>query len=545
INGSPTVGILLGSGTPTVLIGYGTLIDTGRACDGGVAAYRGSDGQLLWNFSQRNFDAVTPEGQESLYGVVSAPAIADVDGDGKLEIAFGGLDRNLYMLNSDGSVRWYYHAADTVWSTPLFMNIDADPQLELIAGTDISENTNPKINTPNGGFVYAFDTQQRTPANLPRIAFQTGYIWRTTFDQVIYSSPAAADLLSSNTGNEIAVGSGCFFPDPGSDKRGKWVKILRPSDGVVLQTLNAPACVQSSPAIGDIDGDGLPEIVATVSGAASIGGDGKSDIVAWDPTNPAPKWSTSTGDPNSGTNDAFGGDLQSPVIADLDGNGSLEVIAANFWSVHVLRGDTGAPLTCQSPSCGTQTSLFTWGTLKSTPAVGDINNDGKLDLVIGGMNALNPDHGQLYAWTNFAGTLGSPAGSQSPYSAPWPQFHHDARSSGTTGTPAILLTTTSADAIITPTAHRSFTIPVGSGDGSQISWEAKVLSDPSQIITITSGSGTNGQSVVFDIAGSNLTNGSYTGTIQITSAGLPPVEISVSLLVSGSVSTVFLPAVIR
>ncbi len=542
INGSPTVGILLGSGTPTVLIGYGTLEDTGRVCDGGVAAYRGDTGQLLWNFSLHAFDVVTSGAVEALYGVITAPALADVDGNGTLEVAFGGLDRNLYMLNSDGTVRWYYHAADTIWATPLFMNIDADPQLELIAPTDISANPAVIPPTRDGGFVYAFDTQQRSPLLIP---FQTGNIWRTSFDQVIYSSPATTDLLSSNPGNEIVVGSGCFFPIGNTNKLGKWLKILRPSDGAVLQTLNAPACVQSSPAIGDIDGDGQPEIVATVSGDASIGGDGKSDIVAWDPTNPTPKWSTSTGDPNSGSNDPFGGDLQSPVIADLDGNGSLEVIAANFWSVHVLRGDTGAPLTCQSSSCGSQTSLFTWGTLKATPAVGDIDKDGKLDLVIGGMNVFNSGRGQLYAWTNFAGMLGSPAGNLSAYSAPWPQFHRDARSSGTVATPGIVISMSNIGAITTPSTHRSFRISIRSSDSSQISWVASVLSESARIITITSGSDSVGQELEFVVAGNNLANGSYTGTIQITSAGLSPVQFTVNLVVSDSTTSVFLPLAIR
>ena len=41
----------------------------------------------------------------------------------------------------------------------------------------------------------------------------TGFIWRTHFDQALYSSPLAADLLPNNPGLEIAIGASCV-PSP-------------------------------------------------------------------------------------------------------------------------------------------------------------------------------------------------------------------------------------------------------------------------------------------------------------------------------------------
>ena len=138
INTAPAVGTLFGNGVPYVVVGYGTVRE-GAHCEGGVVAFDGRTGAVLWNFQLKAFGK--SEGfSESNVGVVSSPALADTDGDGRMEIAFGGLDRNLYLLNADGSVRWYYHVADTVWSSPAFVNIDADPALEVIVGTDISAN---------------------------------------------------------------------------------------------------------------------------------------------------------------------------------------------------------------------------------------------------------------------------------------------------------------------------------------------------------------------------------------------------------------------
>ncbi|PDW04067.1 hypothetical protein CJ255_05710 [Candidatus Viridilinea mediisalina] len=539
IYGSPTVGELFGDGVPYVLIGYGTLQNTNRACDGGIVVYRGTDGHMLWNFSQRDFDATSLDGPEALYGVITAPALADSNGDGKLEIAFGGLDRNVYLLNADGSLRWYYHAADTVWSTPLFMNIDDDPELELIVATDISANPHVIPPTHDGGYLQAFKT---TPVEGGRIPFQTGFIWRTSFDQVLYSSPLAADLLPDNPGLEIAVGSGCFFPEDSNDKRGRWIQIIRPADGAILQTLSAPACVQSSPAVADLNGNGRLEIVATVSGAPEIGGDGFSRVVAWDPTNPNPKWQTILRDPNSGSNDPHGGDRQSVVIADLDGNGSLEVVAANFWSVHILEGTTGNPLTCQGPGCASQPSLFAWYTLKSTPAIGDLTGNGKLEVVIGGSHSFNSSHGHLYAWTDFADRLNSSPGPHAPYSAPWPQFRRDAHASGMFSTPSMAVSPQESHVLVSCERPRSITFDISFTDTRAVDWRVASVNPATNLITPVK----EGNSRLrVDVDGCAQPSGTYTKNIELQAEGLSNVSISLNIRVVDEIFMVALPLVVR
>ena len=543
INGAPAVGPLFGDGVPYVVIGYGTSAPSN--CDGGIAVYDGRNGAERYRFSLRAWQQSQGYPAENFYVVFSAPALADVDNNGTLEIAFGGFDRNVYLLNANGSVRWYYHAADTVWASPAFLNTDSDANLELIVATDISANPNLNPPTSNGGLVYAFDTEERSTK---RIEFQQGFIWRTAFDQVIYSSPVIADLLPSNPGLEVAFGSGCFFPSGDPNKRGRWIKIINPSNGALLQTLNAPACVQSTPAVGDIDDDGALELVATVSGDSSIGGDGKSYMVAWDPTEVNPKWQRALGDANSGMNDPFGGDIQSALIADLDGNGSLEVIASNFWSVHVLNGKTGEPLTCQkSPDCGNQASMYAWYTLKSTPAIGDIDNDGKLDLVIGGSNIFNTSRGHLYAWTGFAGTLSSPAGSQPAYSAPWPQFRRDATHSGKFISRAFSLASSALNFTVTAAGSATQSFRISSTDGSALAWTLSELSDPDDLISISVGNGStaNNSQPSFAINATNKPSGNYTASFQLSAAGVPSVTVAVNVRVVDTLYTVAIPMVQR
>lgn len=421
---SPAVGDLFGRGMPHVVVGYGGV--GGPKCDGGVTALRGSDGKTTWNFGLKKFAKKAKFGTNS-HAVFSSPALADTDGDGQMEIGFGSFDRNVYLLNANGSVRWYYNAADTIWSSPAFANVDNDRDLEMIIGTDISANSRLRPPTKDGGYVYAFKTAKRKKKH---ISFRdsSAYVYQTAFDQVIYSSPVVADVLASSPGNEIIVGSGCFFPQRGSNKRGKWVKILRASNGAVLETLPIPTCSTSTPAIGDIDDDGVLEIVITVNGAEQYGGDGFSRIMAFKADSATPLWSVIPYD--RGRNDEFGGNFMSPVIADVDGNGSLEVVAANGASVSIFNGRDGTPLTCQDRSCdGTPFTLYAGETIRSTPAIADLNGDGILDVVAAGGTASSRNGG-LYGWTNLHNFISSSAGIHPPYSAPWPMYRGNARHTG-------------------------------------------------------------------------------------------------------------------
>lgn len=414
---SPSVGELFGDGVPYVVVGYGGV--GGRKCDGGLVAIRGSDGATQWEFSLRKFAKKEKFGTLS-YTVFSSPTLADVDGNGTLEIGFGSFDRNVYLLNSNGSVRWYYNAADTIWSSPVFLDVTGDGDPEMIIGTDISGNLKIKPPTKNGGYLYAFKTAPRNPK---RIQFRDkkAFIWQTHFDQVIYSSPVVADVIPESPGEEIIVGSGCYFPEKTDRKKGNWFKILKPLNGKVIKTLTTQACSSSAAAAADIDDDGIKEVIVTVNGSTNVGGDGFSRVTAWKASSGQEMWSII---PRvRGRNDDYGGNFISPVIADVDGNGSLEVIVANGSGVGIFKGIDGTPLTCQDSACeGGQTTLYAWDSLRSTPVVGDINTDGVLDIIAAGGHTSSGGRGMLYGWTNLSLKVTSDPGLQPPYSVPWPMY---------------------------------------------------------------------------------------------------------------------------
>ena len=93
----------------------------------------------------------------------------------------------------------------------------------------------------------------------------------------------------------------------------------------------------------------------------------------------------------------------SPAVADLDGNGSLEIlIAAEDRRLHAFHAD------------GTQVSGFPieiGAEARGTPAIWDLDQDGAVDIVLAGW-----DRG-VYAWRY--------PGSFLPSGMAWPMFRHD------------------------------------------------------------------------------------------------------------------------
>lgn len=177
------------------------------------------------------------------------------------------------------------------------------------------------------------------------------------------------------------------------------------------QDTGAP--VNSSPVLGDLDGDGVLEIV--------VGSD-NNKVYAWKPDGTLmPGWPVTT-------NDSV---RSSPALADVDGDGHLEVIVGSFdnkvyvWNFHgsILPGwpaSTGSVI-YSSPAVGDidgdqlpevvvgsfDNKVYAWNAdgslvrnwpkptglfVYSSPALADLNRDGVLDVIIG------TDNNRVFAW---------------------------------------------------------------------------------------------------------------------------------------------------
>ena len=140
----------------------------------------------------------------------------------------------------------------------------------------------------------------------------------------------------------------------------------------------------SRPAIGDLDRDGYPEIVyANIEGDVYVfrhdGTPFSGFPVRIDPTFSAPAVRTNTNHVKTGI-------LGSPVLADLDGDGFLDIVVAAM-DQHVYAWDRhgnllpGWPVKIQDPSPGSGQTPVGAESI-NTPVVADLDGDGLPEVVI-------------------------------------------------------------------------------------------------------------------------------------------------------------------
>lgn len=353
-------------------------------------------------------------------GVYSSPALADLDGNdgGLLEIAFGAWDRHVRVINHDCSLVWENFVIDTVWSSPAIGDIDRDGQLDVVIGVDSDDDPGPN-GEQEGGLLHVY--HGATGNELAGFPIQ--------IDEVIWSSPSLADV-NGDGWLEIIVGTGYCWANPACAPDG-------PNPGVG-EYLNAwdhegqylpdwPVAVPNtyafaSPALADIDNDGLPEIIINTvdpddqnaGQIYALNADGTS-VPGWETVRP-----TLPATPPPNPTFIHFSTSASPIAADVTGDGDLEVILASNWDL-VVFDKNGVQLSRDTaPPQAQDFQLRTNQPVASAGAVGDVDGDGDLELVVGGFWETPPDTtGALYVWDFDASASGR---------LEWPMFRRSADS---------------------------------------------------------------------------------------------------------------------
>jgi hypothetical protein len=333
----------------------------------------------------------------------STPLLADIDGDGEYEILWESDAGIVYAYRPNG---YSYFASMNGWFADTDAGYFYGSLVPFIFSTDLENDGEIEViasyaSIRHEGAIYVWQARNGQPreghstakiASLGKLRggciadfngdgeYEIGVVGRSQVNDTVYAA--------------ILDGDGNFLPG--------WPVVLQDRLNFLV----------NYPAAGDVDGDGMPDLVFTISSAFN---DGEVYVLRYDGTAYRPNLS------EDGLWFAtLPGALGCPVLGDVTGNGEVDVVVragsvfpgTAYERVFALDRDgqilSGWPIYTFAGLSATSTT--------HTPVLADIDNDNMLDLV------LTSDDGQVYVWR-----LEVP---YHPEDIPWGQYLHDSRRSG-------------------------------------------------------------------------------------------------------------------
>lgn len=415
----PTVGDVTGDGVAEIAVGYGSTLQGAppNSAPGGFRVYR-NNGTLLWQ-------KITEDRVEGVDGqpdpVVGAAAIGDVDGDGDNDVVFAGFDYNLYLVDGPTGANlagWPKFMRDTVFSSPALHDIDGDGKKDVILGVDAHQEGSPFF-TPDGGClrVFRYDATGTGQSSMTMLGSPISEVpgFPKCVDQVVVSSPAVGDIDGDGR-PEIIHGTGGFYPGRQQkiygwhcDGTPVWGTAQNPGLAVTGQ-------VVTNPALADITGDGILDVLFTT-----------------DNTSPATQFKLHAVRANGtdiftpvaplsffGTNSNAG----DPVVADVLGDSALEILVPTNTEITAFT-TAGVQLTETTPHPNpvVKPSFYTANTVSGVVVTDlETNGAGAQSEVIVVSATPFPDQTstQVNVW-NPIPRVGA---------MPWPMFHQNALRTG-------------------------------------------------------------------------------------------------------------------
>ena len=351
----PVIGDLDGDGYPEVVVNAVPVFES----LGTLYVLDGRTGTQKWE-------------RPAQMGYANAPALGDVDGDGRPDIAIVKEYENSLLLPGSYSVVLYNAEGTVIWESDRFTGDDFD-YVAAPAISDMDHDGHPEIVV--GRVILNSDGSTRGVGAAGRGSFgiSPGNISEGAL-------PAIADLDLDGT-EEVIVGNAMYSPDGlplwvdftqedgmvsvanlDDDEAGEFIAVsfntVRAHDtsgAVMWGPITLPSANITSPAaIGDIDADDLPEII--VAGGNELWAMERDGTV---------KWTAEVVDESGATGAS---------IFDFEGDGISEVVYIDEQEMVVFDGETGAVKFYSAEHSSP--------TMYDYPSIADIDGDNQAEIVV-------------------------------------------------------------------------------------------------------------------------------------------------------------------
>lgn len=321
---------LAGYGTPDVVFVTSTFYDeTGfaylRALDGATGDEKWGAAAGVYSLSNRVQPRVTPAG-------------GDIDGDGFPEFITGRAGGGLIAFEHTGAFKWRstnagggtYFTTDINSGAVALADLEGDGTVEIIlggavfdAGGELKWNAGVFVGSSSGSYgavsiVADLDGGGQQEVVSGRRAYHADgtLYWDNGLSD---GYPAIADLDLDGLPEIVVISSGS-------------VRVQAPTTGALLAQLDMPGDGQGGPpTIADFDADGVPEISAANGTAYSV-----FEYTPGPPAALSVKWSQVTQDVSSNRTGSS--------VFDFQGDGSAEVAYNDECYFRIYAGDDGAVL---------------------------------------------------------------------------------------------------------------------------------------------------------------------------------------------------------
>jgi len=308
--------------------------------DGKVHPSMGTPLNTAENFPDNAFTVYPGFPRTGLYSVISPKTGAiycNLDADSDMEIIFGA-GETLYAVNIDstnvpGWPKTFSQYSEAVWACS-FGDVNGDGQDEIVAG----------IGGPLSGFLHVY-TKDGTM--LPGFPVNVGKYPMGPVLSDLNNDGAMEMIMGTRTGQLVVYkGDGTMYPG--------W-------------PFQMDRYIAASVSVGDVDNNGVKNIVA----------ESRNLLYVWNPDG-----SLLSGFPYAIMDSVNGSNSYSaPVLADLTGDGKLEIVFGSHQSVDTAGGVIYA-VNYQGVSLpGFPKTVTNW--IYGAPIIADVDNDMHLEIIIG------------------------------------------------------------------------------------------------------------------------------------------------------------------